>query len=476
MSTPIQYANPVLAPTGGVNALSGQGMDYHVTLALPSTNGEVTLTLTDNLTGTQTQVGSGNVTGINPTFLSVFNNKVYALAGATAYFTAVDQPVIWNDPTAAGNGFITMRNYYSTPESLAACAPYQGSLLFVSRRTVQVWHVDPDPANYAPVQILPNIGTVAGLTVQPVGDMDVYMLADNGVRSVRVRDASNNAIIADVGTPIDAIVQPILSSLTDAQKAAACGIVDPSANRYWVYVPTPSGAAGSIYTFSYFPGASIAAWGTYAPTYQAAVIAPALNYSSSTVTYTGLTVGQRYAWLPGAHEVSITNGTQVLKVEGAFVATATTATVTGNGATATYTGALSQTTSFVPTRFLTYQGQVWVRAGNALYQYGGASNQVYDNSGVNWTTPYMDGGSPGTRKQFESVDAAFQGSWAISASADYTTGGYKLVYNNNASTFLLQAIGWEACGTHYSFSGVESSSGYALFSAILCHDKQANEK
>jgi hypothetical protein len=451
-------------------------MDYHLTLALPGTGGEVTLTLTDNLTGTQTQVGFGNVTGVVPTFLTAFNNKVYALAGATAYFSAEELPTTWNDPTAAGNSFITMTNFYATPETLAACAPYQGSLLFVSRRTVQVWHTDPDPANYAPVQILPNIGTVAGLSVQPVGDMDVYMLADNGVRSVRVRDASNNAIIADVGTPIDQILKPLLASLTTSQKAAACGAVDPADNRYWVYVPTPSGAAGSIYTFSYFPGASIAAWGTYAPTYQAAVLAPALNYSGSTVTYTGLTVGQRYAWLPGANEVSITNGTQVLKAEGAFVATATTATVTGNAATATYTGALSQTTSFVPTKFLTYQGQVWVRAGNALYQYGGASNQAYDNCGVSWTSPYIDGGSPGTRKQFESIDAAFQGSWAISASADYTAGAYKLVYNNTASSFLLQAIGWEAAGTHYSFSAVESSSEYALFSAILCHEMKANEK
>ena len=483
MPTQIIYTNTVVALTGGANALSGTGMDYRFTLAPLVAGSEVTITLIDNLTGLKTQVGFGNVTGIIPTYLTVFNNKAYALAGATTYFSAIALPEVWNDPNAAGNGFITMNNWFSSPEPVVACCPYQGSLVFIARRTCQVWHTDPDPANYSCIQTLPNMGTVAPLSVQPVGDMDVYMLADNGVRSVRVRDASNNAIIADVGTPIDALLQPLLSSLTDAQKATACGIVDPSANRYWVYVPSADGSPGFIYTFSYFPSAQIAAWGTYAPTYQVAVTAPATNYGSNpaTLTYTGLTVGKRYAWLPGANEVSITCGAVTITKsaatpEGAFVATATTAVVKGTANAAAFTGALSVTTYFIPTKFVVFNGQIWARAGDALYQLGGPTNQATDNCGVAWALPFIDGGTPGTRKQFSGVDAAFLGTWSIGACTDYTVNIYRNIYNNTASSFLYASIGWEAASTHYSFQGVENGSGPAVFSSILCHGKQANEK
>ncbi len=477
--TSVPYQNTIVVPTGGVNALAGTGQTYQFSLSAWQPGSQATLTLTDQATGIQTQAGAGNVTGSAPTFCFVFGNKVYALAGSTVYFSAIGLADAFNDPNAAGNGFITLSNYYSTPETAVATAPYQGRLLFCFRRLVQIWYLDPDPANNSITQQLPNIGTVAPLSVQPVGDMDVYMLADNGVRSVRVRDASNNALIADVGTPIDAILQPLLASLTDTQKAAACAAVEPSSNRYWIYVPNADGSAGKIYVFSYFPSSQIAAWAAYSPTYQVAVTAPAAAYPGTgavTVQYTGLTIGQRYAWLPGANEASLTDGTTTLTREGAFIAAAATVTITGKTPGASFTGALSATTSFIPTQFAVYNGQVWARAGDVLFQYGGPDNQTYDNCGVTFTTPYIDAGAPATRKIFESVDAGFQGTWQIFGSADYTTQGYKLLYHNTISSFQYGAIGWGTTGTHYSIQGMESGSGYALFSNFICHAREGNEK
>lgn len=479
----LNYYNTVISPTGGINAASGMGMDYNFTLSLTgASGGEVTITLTDTLTGFQTQLGAGNVTSQIPSYIFTFNEKVYALAGPTAYFTALEEPNVWNDPNGAGNGFETMSNQFSTSESLAAMAPYQGNVGFIFRRLVQIWHMDDDPALNDLVQTLPNIGTVAPLSVQPVGDMDIYMLADNGVRSVRVRDASNNAILADVGTPIDAIVTALLATLTDAQKATACGIIEPSSNRYWCYIPNADGSAGKIYTFSYFPSSQVAAWGSYAPTYQVAIAAPATNYSAGIVTYTGLTIGNRYAWFPGAHEVSITCGSTVIGTtagvarQGAFIATATTAVVTSTGATVTYTGSLSLTTSFVPTKFCVFNGQIWARAGNMLLQYGGTDNNSYDNCGINWQMPFQDGQTPATLKQFNGIDVSFSGSWQISACADYLTQRFRLVYDFTSASFIRQSIGYVATGTHYSLSGVEASNGYAVFSSAMMHLKIADEK
>ena len=483
MAVPIN--NTVQTLSGGVNAFGGQGEQYGVAISgIWAIGDKATIILTDTLTGLQTQIGAGNVTGIDGTFSFTFNQKVYLLAGPTAYFSAIAQPTILDDPSTAGNGFITMSDFYSSPESLIACAPYQGKLLFASRRYVQIWATDPDPANYAITQTLPNIGTFAGLSVQPVGDMDVYMAYDSGVRSVRVRDASNNAIIADIGTPIDAILQPLFNSLTDAQKATCCGIVDPSANRYLLYVPNPDGSVGTIFTFSYFTSSSIAAWGTYKPSYQLAVTAPASTYPSVPVlTYTGLVVGQRYAWKPGANELLITNGkvtviNQPATPEGSFVATATTATVQGipGAGGLAFTGALSQTVLFVPEKFLVYQGQVWARSGDYLIQLGGSDNQTYDNCGVSWTIPYLSAETPGTRKYFSAVDAAFQGSWSINFSSDYIAATFSPVYNNTLSSFQLGRIPVARHATHFSLQAVESGSGYARFANALVHYTMEEEK
>ena len=492
MTTTVSLTNTVSQLTGGAEQYGGQGMQYSIALSGAFAAGDtLTLTLTDAMTGIQTQFGAGNVTGLGMsfapnagTFCMTFNNKEYILAGPTFYFSAVGDPTVWNDPTAAGDSFITTSNFYATPEPLVGAAPYQGKLLFASRRTVQIWAVDPDPAKYALVQTLPNIGTFAAKSIQAVGDMDVYMAYDSGVRSVRVRDASNNAIIADIGVPIDDILKPLFAALTDAQKATMCGIVDPAANRYWLYVPNADGSPGTIFTFSYFPSSSIAAWGTYIPSYQSAIAAPASTYPAVPVlTYTGLTVGKRYAWKPGANEASITCGSTVLTnqpatPEGSFVATATTATVqgaTGAGGKS-FTGALSLTMLFVPEKFIIYNGQVWARSGDLLLQYGGSTNLVYDNCGVTWQIPYLSAETPGTRKYFSAIDAGLEGTWAINFASDFDAVKFKNVYNNTLSSFQIGRVPLARHATHFALQGVESGSGYARFSSALVHYTQEEEK
>ena len=470
--------------SGGADALDGRGEQYGISFT--STFGlgdQITLTLTDSRTGIQTQIGGGYASGVAPGYCFTFNQRIFALSGYTAYFSAIDLPTVWNDPNAAGNGYVQMADYYASQSNLFAMAPYQGKVLFCARNYVQIWQVDPDPANFSITQTLMNIGTMAPDSVQPIGDMDVYMLYDTGVRSVRVRDASNNAIIADIGTPIDMLIQSVLVTLTDAQKATACGIVEPSANRYWLYIPTAadnaaSGVTGKIYVFSYFPSSQVAAWSTYDPTYQTAVSAPAANYPGSgavTLAYTGLTVGKQYAWTPGANERSLANGSQLFTVGASgtggavFTATATTATVTGTANSATFTGTLNLINWFVPSKFELYDGQIYARYGNNLFQYGGAGNNVYENCGVTAVTPYLDSGLPGNRKSYRGIDCAYQGYWQVGASADFVSNVFKTVYRNDLSSYGYRNIEYAAEGTHYAFQMQEFGSGYARFSSILMH-------
>lgn len=475
MAVLLNLTTTCAALTGGASGSDGTGEDWRLAIGGRwATGDEVTLILTDAHTGLQTQIGAGNITGIAPNFAFTFNNKVYMLAGSTAYFSELAQPILWNDPNGAGNGFITMSNYYATTDPLAGIAPFQGQLLFASRRSVLIWATDPDPANYALTQVLANIGTFAGETLQPVGDEDVYMLADNGVRSARVRVATDNAIIADVGTPIDAILQPILDTLTDAQKATSCGTVDPASNRYWVYVPGTGGTQGLIYTFSYFPSSGIAAWSTYTPSYETVIPANSGSYN-----WTDLVIGSTYVWTPGPNTTGFTCGTTTFGTSstpagGLFTATSTNAAMTSSGAN---DGTLTLVTQFVPQVFRIYKGQIWCRDTNGnIYQYGGANNNTYSACGASGITPYLNCDAPATRKFFRAIEAAFQGSWTVNLSSDYDAQTYTPVYNNTDSSFQRGRVPVNRYGTHYSFDFEEYGTGYARFSSAVMHFEPGDEK
>lgn len=460
--------------SGGTTAANGVGEDWKITGGGTWTKGDtLTITLTDSQTGNVTQVGAGNLTGINPTFCFTYNDKVYLLAGSTTYFSAVESPTVFNDPSAAGNGFITMSNWYSTQEPLTAISVFQGKLLFASRRTTQIWSVDPDPANYSQSQVLPNIGTIAPESVQAVGDMDVYMLADNGVRSVRVRVASDNAIIADVGTPIDILIKAILSTLTDAQIATSCGIVDPSSNRYWLYIPNADGSSGLTWVFSSFPNSNIAAWSTYQTTVETDLGHP-LN--TGDYVYSGLIIGASYFWLKGQSLV-FQSGSTTLGASGSFVADSTTATVVTGTFGENLSSNLTQRNSFVPQKFCVFQGQVWVRDTNGLiYQFGGSNNNTYTNCGIFGITPFSDGGKAVAQKTYTALDVALEGTWQIGQSPDYQLQKYIPIYTNNVSSFKLESIPISNTATHYSLSLTEFGSGYARLSAAYIHQMNVGDK
>lgn len=451
------------ALSGGTDEVAGVGSNTVLTVGSSGSGWAVgdtfTVIFTDTSTGGQTQVGAGNVTGITPTFALTFNDKIYLLAGTGLYFSALADPTKFNDPNGSGNGYIRMGNQNGTPENQVALATYQGYLAVIARRTTQIWAVDADPAQNARQQILPNIGTMAPLSVHNIGDRDVLLLADSGIRSIRPRVASQNAEVIDIGTPIDALVQTSLLALTDAEKATACGVVEPSANRYWCYIPGASGAVGKIYVLSSFPNSEIAAWTTYAPTYQVAITPTSKTFP--------VTAGQVYAWKPAAAGDTLACGTVSLTKAGIFTAPsgATTAVVTGSAA-----GTLSRQDSFSPEKFSTYLGRIYCRAGDNVFLYGGTDNNTYDQCGVTARLPYLDVDSPCVQKDFRGVDAAIEGDWSMSVSTDYATADFsKIVYRNNASSFQRAKVPMNRRATHFAMQFEELGNAYARLSSVTVH-------
>lgn len=455
----------------GVDAYAGVGQVVQFAFSLTWAAGDTyTVTVTDPMTAETLLLGAGTVTGLQPSFVFTYNDKINLLADTAWYFSDVGRPTVFNDPRGLGNSFIELANSFGTPEDLTAIATYQGRLIVTSRRNTQIWAVDPDPANYQKGQVLQNIGTMAPRSVQAVGDMDVYMLADNGVRSVRVRDASNNAIIADVGTPIDEIIQGLLETMTEAQKAAACAVIEPSSNRYWLYLPT-----GHIYVLSYFPTSSIQAWTRYTPKYNVlTTIAPTAT-GIPTDSWT-VVDGSIYKWTKGATETSLTCGDVTLTATGYFVADGTSAVAVSTGVSPG-TIELVTPTTFTPTQFAVQNGRVYARAGDALYLYGGADNQSYDYCLPQYDMPFLNAKSPATRKTYTGLDHIAEGLWTVSIGTNVANANdvTDVLILSGSSVAMGKALAAKQ-GTHFKLRGIEKSGDYARMSSCILHFDQNDPK
>jgi hypothetical protein len=202
--------------------------------------------------------GATRVTNSKPVAALTYKTKAHLGASSSLFFSGVNQPTKWGQD-GVGAGFINMSNNSGGNEVLSAIALYQGNVASFSRRTVQLWSVDTDPANNRQGQVLSNTGAFGQKSVVSVGDIDVFYLSDSGVRSIRARDSSNSAVVNDVGTPIDNLVLADISVLTDDQKSKCPAVIEPIDGRYWLAI------GNKIYVYSYFPSSQVAAWSTYSP-------------------------------------------------------------------------------------------------------------------------------------------------------------------------------------------------------------------
>lgn len=460
------YLSHLSPPSGGVNSFAGSGMTYTFTLASVKAGSEVTIFLTDNATGTQTQIGYGNVTGTSPTFAFVFNNKTYVLVGATVYMSAIAQPEVWNDVNGIGNSYLSLGDSFGSPQSLVASSPYQGKLAFFSRYSTQIWIVDADPTRWALLQVLKNIGTVAPLSVQSLGDLDVLFLSDTGIRSLRARDNTLNAYVTDMGSPIDTLV-----TATNGSNETACAIVEPATNRYWCNI------GGTIYVLSFFPANKILAWSTYLATFDTAMAASASTYPvGKTVTYTVVS-GRKYYWTKGANEVSVTDGTTTLTASGYITAAGALLTVTGTLAAAAVSCTLTELTPFNPIKFATHNGRVYARDDSRFYLYGGSTNQTYDYSQGVCDTTWLDLSKPATRKKAQGLDAAFSGNFQFLVGLDYLNPTIvKQIVATQQVTFHRGGMPVQGECFHFKLQAKTLDNNPATLSSLIFHYHMAEEK
>jgi hypothetical protein len=202
--------------------------------------------------------GATRVAKSIPVAALTYKTKEHVASYSSLFFSGVNQPTKWGQ-NGVGAGFINMSNNSGGNEVLTAIALYQGNIASFSRRSIQIWSIDPDPANNRQGQVLSNTGSLGQKSVVSVGDIDVFYLSDSGIRSIRARDSSNSAVVNDVGTPIDNLVLADVAGLTESQKVNCAAVIEPNDGRYWLAI------GDKIYVYSYFPSSQVAAWSTYEP-------------------------------------------------------------------------------------------------------------------------------------------------------------------------------------------------------------------
>lgn len=135
-------------------------------------------------------------------------------------------------------------------------------------------------------------------------------------------------------------------------------------------------------------------------------------------------------------------------------------------------------TLFVPDWFAVLNGRLYVRStAGGHYVYGGANNSTYDKfSPVTFVTPYLDDKRPGQYKTFEGIQAAMEGAWVLSISADPQSNNYVALPsfgNANSpneltdSTYDLGATRIPLKGTHFSLKGVSQAPAASISSPAV---------
>lgn len=243
------------AMAGGADAVTAAGQQTTVTIGGTFEVGDkFTVQLIAGVT-TRT-FGAGRPNGGVASAIRTLKDKVYAGAATNLLGSGVKAPTGWNSEDIGS--FITdMSGQVDQFDSIVGLGTFLNNLAILARRATQIWSVDPDPTLNAQLQVMPNIGTVAGRSVISYADSDLFFLSDTGIRSLRSHQFFNIATKSDIGTPIDPLVIAAMNSLGATVTSQAVATIDPSDGRYWCAI------GGIIYVFSYFPDSKISAWSTY---------------------------------------------------------------------------------------------------------------------------------------------------------------------------------------------------------------------
>jgi hypothetical protein len=200
--------------------------------------------------------------------IRTYKTKMYGVNGRTLYYSAVGDPQTWwqASPDADGNvednlsGFTNLGAEDADSENMIAMEVYYDKMALFSTISCQLWFLDPKPDNDQYYQTLRDAGTIAPASVRQYIASDVYFLGNHGVRSLRARDLTMTAAVADVGSPLDPVIQDLLAIRGEVWGAwQTQTVLDQRTGRIWFTFND------QIYILSNYASPNISAWSVYVP-------------------------------------------------------------------------------------------------------------------------------------------------------------------------------------------------------------------
>lgn len=176
-------------------------------------------------------------------------NKIWAGDGDVVRFSGTNLPRDWT--TSGDAGFLPVGMQQRGAFTTTALGQFRKNLVVFSVEGAQSWNVDPDPELHVLQQNIPGIGTNYPNSLSPLSG-DLYFLGPAGYRSIALSGTSDNLKDVDVGSPIDDLVQPLLTGDVNPLATFYAG-----AGQYWCAI----GQEVHVYTFS--RTAKISAWSRY---------------------------------------------------------------------------------------------------------------------------------------------------------------------------------------------------------------------
>lgn len=195
------------------------------------------------------------------TALLVLKKRLWSTAISLLRYCVLKTASDWTTTTtpSTDSGFINLSDDSEGAQRLIGVAKYQGQAAIFSRQNITIYALQADATADAFVDSLESSGTFAPRAIIPFGNTDVFYPSDTGIRSIRGRQGTDAAYVADVGTSIDPFFQDTVQATDADTLSRAVAIIDPVDGRYLLAV------GGRIFALSYFPSSKITAWSYLEP-------------------------------------------------------------------------------------------------------------------------------------------------------------------------------------------------------------------
>lgn len=191
---------------------------------------------------------------VSGTNIRSHKSKLFAVDGRNLRVSALKSATDWS---GTGSAIIDVTAEDDGNLELVGLEEYYGQLAVFGRTSVQLWLMDPDPAQSALQQVLANVGLLAPNAVTRYGSGDVLFLSNTGIRSLRARDISSAAAINDLGAPVDAAVAARRATLTPAEADAISAFMDPLSGHFWLVW------GRDVFVLAAYPNSKITAWSMF---------------------------------------------------------------------------------------------------------------------------------------------------------------------------------------------------------------------